>query len=110
VSELWILLILCTLGTYAWRGLGVLLAGRLEPDSDLFRWVSCVAYAMIAGLVMRLIVMPGGPLAGSLFWHRMFACLFGLFIYRGLKGNVFLAVGSGAAALVVLNELRSFFG
>ena len=66
MSELWILLILCTLGTYAWRGLGVLLAGRLEPDSDLFRWVSCVAYAMIAGLVMRLIVMPGGPLAGRL--------------------------------------------
>ncbi len=110
MTEVWALMILCTLGTYAWRGLGVLLAGRLEPDSDLFRWVSCVAYAMIAGLVMRLIVMPTGPLAGSLFWHRMFACLLGLAIYRGLKGNVFIAVGSGAAALAVLNELRGFLG
>jgi branched-subunit amino acid transport protein len=108
VSDLWLLMILCTLGTYAWRGLGVLLGGRLEPDSDLFRWVSCVAYAMIAGLVMRLIVMPTGPLAGSLFWHRMLACLLGLAIYRGLKGNVFLAVGSGAAALAIMNELRGF--
>jgi branched-subunit amino acid transport protein len=104
------LMILCTLGTYAWRALGVLLAGRLEPDSDLFRWVSCVAYAMIAGLVMRLIVMPTGPLAASLFWHRMLACLIGLFIYRFLRGNLFVAVGSGAVALAMLNELRRLFG
>jgi len=109
VSDLWLLMILCTLGTYAWRGLGVLLGGRLEPDSDLFRWVSCVAYAMIAGLVMRLIVMPTGPLAGSLFWHRMLACLIGLVIYRGLRGNLFVAVGTGAVVLVVLNELRGAF-
>ncbi len=110
MSELWLLMILCTLGTYAWRALGVLLGGRIEPDSDIFRWISCVAYAMIAGLVMRLIVMPGGPLAGSLFWHRMLACLIGLAIYRGLRGNVFIAVATGAASLAVLNELRGVFG
>lgn len=110
MSELWMLMILCSLGSYVWRGLGVLLGGRLEPDSDVFRWISCVAYAMIAGLVMRLIVMPGGPLAGSLFWHRMLACLIGLAIYRGLRGNVFIAVGTGAASLAILNELRGVFG
>ncbi len=103
-------MILCSLGSYVWRGLGVLLGGRLEPDSDVFRWISCVAYAMIAGLVMRLIVMPGGPLAASLFWHRMLACLIGLAIYRGLRGNVFIAVGTGAASLAILNELRGVFG
>ena len=65
---------------------------------------------MIAGLVMRLIVMPTGPLAASLFWHRMAACVIGLVIYRFLRGNLFVAVGTGAATLAILNELRGVFG
>lgn len=110
MTDIWLLLIICTLGTYAWRALGVILAGRIEPGGDVFHWISCVAYAMIAGLVMRLVVMPTGPLAASLFWHRLAACLIGLAIYRGLRGNAFVAVGSGAASLAILNELRGVFG
>ena len=110
MTDVWILLVICTLGTYVWRALGVVLAGRIEPGGDVFRWISCVAYAMIAGLVTRLVAMPGGPLADSLFWHRLAACLIGLFIYRGLRGNEFVAVGTCAASLVVLNELRGVFG
>jgi len=99
-----------SLGTYVWRGLGVVLAGRLEPGGEAFRWITCVAYAMIAGLVARIIVLPTGPLAASLFWHRLAACLIGLVIYRFLRGNVFVAVGTGAASLAILNELRGVFG
>jgi branched-subunit amino acid transport protein len=110
MSDLWVLVVAGSLGTYAWRVLGVVLAGRLDPGGDAFRWISCVAYAMIAGLVMRIIVMPTGPLAASLFWHRLAACLIGLAIYRVLRGNVFVAVGGGAASLAILNELRDVFG
>lgn len=110
MSDLWLLIIACSLGTYAWRALGVILAGRIHPAGDAFRWISCVAYAMIAGLVMRIIILPTGPLAASLFWHRLVACLIGLAIYRLMRGNVFIAVGSGAASLAILNELRGVFG
>lgn len=99
-----------SLGTYAWRALGVVLAGRIEPGGDAFRWITCVAYAMIAGLVARIIVLPTGPLAASLFWHRLAACLIGLTIYRVLRGNVFIAVGTGAASLAALSEMRNVFG
>ena len=110
MTDLWIMVVVGSLGTYVWRGLGVVLAGRLEPGGEAFRWITCVAYAMIAGLVARIIVLPTGPLAASLFWHRLAACLIGLVIYRFLRGNVFVAVGTGAASLAILNELRGVFG
>ena len=55
-------LTLAALGTYLWRFLGVSLSGRIHTDSEIFRWMSCVAYAMLAGLVARIILMPVGLL------------------------------------------------
>lgn len=110
MSDVWLLVAVCALGTYAWRGAGVLLAGRIDPAGDVFRWITCVAYAMIAGLVMRIIVMPTGPLASSLLLHRLLACLIGLAAYHLFRRNLFVAVAAGATALAVLNELRSVLG
>ncbi len=53
------------LGTFAWRAAGVLVAGRMDTDSALFEWVTCVAYAIAAGLMMKLLVFPTGVLAGT---------------------------------------------
>ncbi len=106
MSDVWLLVAVCTVGTYAWRGLGVLLAGRIATSGDVFRWITCVAYAMIAGLVARIIVMPTGPLAVSLFEHRLLACVIGLAVYRLSGRNLFFAVASGAVSLAVFNELR----
>jgi branched-subunit amino acid transport protein len=110
VSDLGLLVAVCTLGTYTCRGLGVLLAGRINLAGDLFRWVTCVAYAMIAGLIARIIVIPTGPLAVSLFEHRLLACLIGLAVYRWSGRNLFFSVAAGAVSLVALNELRPFVG
>jgi len=106
VPDVWLLLLLCALGTYAWRGLGVLLSGRISVHGAWFTWVTCVTYAMIAGLVMRIIVMPSGLLATSLTWHRLLACLLGLAAYYVCRRNLLIAVAIGAGALSVLNYLR----
>lgn len=106
MPDIWILLLLCALGTYAWRGLGVLLSGRISVQGDLFTWVTCVTYAMIAGLVMRIIVMPSGLLATSLGWHRVLACLLGLAAYYMCRRNLLVAVAVGAGSLIILNYLR----
>ena len=106
MADIGFVLLLCALGTYASRGLGVLLSGRISVHGDLFTWVTCVTYAMIAGLVMRIIVMPGGLLATSLVWHRLLACLIGLAAYYVCRRNLFVAVGAGAVALTALNYLR----
>jgi len=89
-------------GTYLWRALGVALSGRINPAGAIFTWVGCVAYAMIAGLVSRLILIPGGTLAGSALEHRLLACAAGLAAYYLAKRNLFLGVGVGVAALMAL--------
>lgn len=104
--ELWLLVVACSITCYLWRGLGVLLSGRIRTDGDLFNWVACVAYAMVAGLIMRIIVLPTGLLATSLLSHRLIACGLGLAAYYACRRNLLVAVGAGALALTVLNHLR----
>ena len=57
-SELWLLLLLAVAATYLWRGLGVALSARIDPQGATFQWVSCVSHAMLAGLIARMIVLP----------------------------------------------------
>jgi branched-subunit amino acid transport protein len=99
------LLVLCAAGTYLWRGLGVLLADRIETSSEVFTWITCVAYSMVAGLIMRIIVMPTGLLASSLLTHRLISCALGLAAYYLARRNLFIAVSVGAVALTALNYL-----
>lgn len=108
--ELAALTLLCGGVSYFWRGLGVLLSGRISTSSDVFIWVTCVTYAMMAGLIMRIIVMPAGLLATSLLAHRFFACALGLAVYYLARRNLFAAVGIGAIALTALNYFRPFTG
>ena len=107
MPELWLLVLLCALTTYAWRGLGVLLSGRIAVDGDVFTWVTCVTYAMMAGLIMRIIVMPTGLLATSLLAHRLMACALGLAAYYVMRRNLLAAVAAGAGTLTLLNYLRT---
>jgi len=110
VSDLWWLIAACGLGTYLWRGLGVALSGRIEADSELFRWAACVAYAMVAGLIARIIVMPAGVLAESLLPDRLIACAAALVAYYAARRNLFAGVTAGAAMLVALSYARVAFG
>ncbi len=110
MSELWLLVLLCAVVTYAWRGAGVLLSGRIAPGRDVFTWFTCVAYAMVAGLVMRIIMLPTGLLATSLLEHRLVACGLGLAAYYLSRRNLFIAIGAGTSALTVLNYLRTLPG
>src|SRR3546814_17880920 len=57
--------------TYFWRALGVALAGRLRPDGRLFDWVGCIAYALLADLISRMIVLPIGPLSETTLGARL---------------------------------------
>ncbi len=110
MSDLWLMVLLCVVVTYAWRGAGVLLSGRIATGSDAFRWITCVAYAMVAGLVTRVILMPTGLLGTSLLAHRLIACGIGLAVYYVSRRNLFVAVVAGALAMTVLNYLRVTVG
>lgn len=91
---------LCGLATYAFRGLGVLLSGGLRAESEIFAWVSCVAYAMIAGLIARILLMPTGALAETAVLERAIGTGAALVAYFGLtRKNLFAGVFAGALAV-----------
>ncbi|OZA08610.1 MAG: hypothetical protein B7Y05_18740 [Polynucleobacter sp. 24-46-87] len=66
---LWIALIGACLGTYFCRAIGVFLSQSINQDSEIFRWLAAVTYAMVAALTIRLI-MATVPL-----WVRILICL-----------------------------------
>ena len=100
--ELWLLVIAGTLGTYAWRALGVLLSGRIHVESELFSWIACVAYAMIAGLVARILWTPTGVLAETLLVDRLLACVAALIVYKVTHRNLLLGVTGGVIVIMLL--------
>lgn len=101
-DNLWLVVLLCGAATFFWRALGVVFAERIDPSGDLFEWVSCVSYAMVAGLVCRMIIFPGNDLADIQLWIRATALAAGFGVYFLFRGSLILGVASGVTTLSVL--------
>lgn len=104
--ELFVLTMGCILATYFWRAMAVLFSGKLTVDSELFRWVECVAYAMVAGLMMRIVLLPSGVLAASPMVDRVAGCFVALAAYRLCNRNLLAGLGAGVAFFVGAAYLR----
>ena len=100
--NIWLAIAGAAVVTYASRGLGVLLSGRLNTDGPLFRWVSAVAYALLAALIARLIVLPLGPLQATTLPDRLVSAALALSVFFLTKRNLMLGVATGGAALALL--------
>lgn len=101
----WSVLVLAAIGTYAWRGLGILLSGKLSQDSPMFRWVTCVAYAMVASLVIRIIVLPVGVLAQVPLSYRLIAAGVALAIMFVRKNALLPAISTGTLLIILFSSL-----
>jgi branched-subunit amino acid transport protein len=88
--------------TYASRGLGVALSGRIDPASPLFAWIGLVTYALLAGLVARMILLPIGPLQETSLLARLLAVGIGAGLFFLTRRNLLVGVASGTIALVLL--------
>jgi len=103
VTEVWLLIGLGAVVTFASRMVGVLLAGRVAAAESLLRWVVCVAYALLAGLVSRMMVQPIGPLAHTAPLDRLIGVIMGLAVWWLFRRNVLLGVLAGTVTLAVLS-------
>lgn len=101
-SEAYMAALIAALATYLWRGFGVAVGSRIDPHGKVFAWLSCVAYAVLAALILRLIVFPAGSLADLPSAARIGAALLAIATFLLLRRNVFLGclAGSGAIAAV----------
>lgn len=106
-TELWLLLLACGAATYLWRGLGVLLSGRINSQSAMFEWVSCVAYALVAGLIARIIVAPSGLLAQTVLIDRLLACAVAFIAWRLARRNMFVGLVCGVAFFIGAGYVRT---
>ena len=99
----------CSLATYLWRGLGLLVSGSVSMGSEFFVWAGCVAYAMIAGLAVRILLLPSGTLAAAPLPERLVACALALVVYFVFRRNLLVGIATGFVALVTLVAVRSGF-
>ena len=107
VGYLLVLILACAAGTYLWRALGVAVAGRLDPEGEIFSWMGAVALAMIAGLVARMLIEPVGVLATTSLVERLGATACAVVMYFALtRRNLLAGVLGGCVAIVVLQWLR----
>ncbi len=102
----WPFLLLAIAATYLWRGLGVLVSTRIDPQGAVFQWVTCVSYAMLAGLISRMTIMPLGILAEVPLADRLAAMAIAFLVFFGWRRKVLPGVAAGVVALVLLTVAR----
>jgi branched-subunit amino acid transport protein len=100
--EIWVLLAGAFAVTYAWRAAGAILGSRIDFEGAAFRWFSAVAYAMLAGLIARMLLLPQGGLAETPLVDRLGATAVALLVFFLARRNMLLAVLAGAATLAFL--------
>lgn len=108
LSDPWLVLGFCIAGTFVWRAFGVAVASRIDISGDVFQWFNCVAYAMLAGLITRVILIPSGTLATTPDIDRMAAMALGLIIYFYFNRNVFIGTGTAFVSFLCLTAARHF--
>ena len=101
-ATLTIIILLSILATYIWRFTGVLVSRHIDPQGTVFEWVSCVAYAMLAGLMARVLIYPAGVLEETLLTHRLIAMTVGLVVFIVLRKNFFAAASSATLSFYCL--------
>ena len=97
------LLVLALLGTFALRAAGVVGAGHLDQGSALFRWVGCVAFAIAAGIMAKILVLPSGVLAGAALAARLGGVAAGLVIFFAAGRRILWSLGGGLAAFLLID-------
>lgn len=90
-NTVFFLIVAASFTTYFWRGFGVLIAARLNRDGVFFEWVSCVAYAMLAGLMARVLILPVGLLDETTMLVRGISMIAGFIVFFALKRNFYAA-------------------
>ena len=87
----------------------MLISSRVRMDSEFFIWAGCVAYAMIAGLTVRILLLPSGTLAATPLPDRVVACALALVVYFVVRRNLLVGIATGFAALIALVALPRAF-
>lgn len=93
--RLWAVVVLSGLATYVWRALAVAIAGKVSPASETFRLFACIAYAMLAGLIARMVIIPEGVLEETPLPYRLAGIAAAIAVFFLFRRNLPLGVVAG---------------
>jgi len=99
IDNFWLIVLACGVATFFWRALGVLVTRRIDANGAFFRWITCVSYAMVAGLIFRMIVMPESELASVSLPIRVGAVAIAFGAYFLFKRRLVAGVVAGGLSL-----------
>ena len=102
----WLGLFLAFCATFSWRFLGVILADRISSTGLLMSWINAVAYSMVAGVLMLVLVNPTGILITASLSARLLGLFAGIFVIW-LSRKIPLSIAIGIGVFVVIARLES---
>ena len=94
--------------TFVFRAAGAFFSGRIHAESEFFKWLTAVTYALMAALTLRLLMLPSGLLETIPWWLRL---LIGVAAFTVMLGNparrLLHAVGTGCLLTLAFGLWRT---
>ena len=104
MNNIILVILITSLATYMSRFLGVLSSEKIDIKSKLFRWFNCIAYAILAALIARMVIFPAGVLSESNMLIRIFVLVCSIIIFLATKKNLVYPSVLSAIFLALLNN------
>ena len=102
----WLVLALVIFGTIFWKIIGVVAAGKIKDDSEVLEWVSCVAFAITAGIMIKVLMAPSGILEEAPFFARFCGVTLGVIAFFLSGRKIFIGLGVGLPVFAILSYLN----
>ena len=106
-SNIILVILVTSLATYLSRFLGVVSSEKMDIKSKIFRWFNCIAYAILAALIARMVVFPAGVLVEISLLIRLFILGGSIFLFFITKKNLVYPTVLSAIILALLNNYFS---
>ena len=102
-GNIFLVILVTSLATYMSRFLGVISSENMDIKSKIFRWFNCIAYAILAALITRMIIFSAGVLEDAMLWSRLIVVLMCISVFFLTKKNLVYPTVLSAILLALLN-------
>lgn len=96
----WAVILVGAGATYVWRGLGVAISHRVGASGPVFEWFACVAFALLAGLISRMILMPSGGLADTPLDARLGSAAIAVVVFYLFRKSILAGLLAGIGTMI----------
>ena len=103
-SNIILVILITSFATYLSRFLGVVSSEKMDIKSKIFRWFNCIAYAILAALIARMVIFPAGVLAESSILIRVFVLGGSILLFFATRKNLVYPTVFSAIILTLLNN------